>query len=152
MIVQRPPPGERRVVETAKIDLEQGLVGDHWIDRSCPAEAQITLMGQRAIATIEPDRRRWPLAGDQLIADLDLSEAHLPAGSWLAVGSVVLEVSALPHTGCRKYVDWFGLDAMAFVNSPEGRALRLRGVNLRVVQGGTIRIGDPIQRSPSHND
>lgn len=152
MIVQRPAPGERRVLEAAELDPERGMVGDRWADSDAPVEAQITLMGQRAIAAIEPDRQRWPLAGDQLIADLDLSEAGLPAGTRLEVGPALLEVTALPHLGCRKYVDRFGLGAMKFVNSPEGRALRLRGVHLRVVRGGRVQIGDPIRRASEPGD
>jgi MOSC domain-containing protein YiiM len=55
-------------------------------------------------------------------------------------------VTAQPHTGCAKFVARFGLDAMKFVNSPDGRRLRLRGLNARVVQPGTIRTGDIVRK------
>jgi MOSC domain-containing protein YiiM len=71
-----------------------------------------------------------------------LSDDNLPAGSRLAIGSAVVEVSTIPHTGCAKFVERFGMDAMTFVNGNEGRALHLRGINARVIQPGTIRVGD----------
>jgi MOSC domain-containing protein YiiM len=85
---------------------------------------------------------RWPLAGDQLYIDLDLSAVNLPAGTRLALGSAVIEVTSQPHTGCTKFTEHFGPEATRFVNSPDGKALRLRGINAKVVQAGTIRVGD----------
>jgi MOSC domain-containing protein YiiM len=58
----------------------------------------------------------------------------------------VVEVTAVPHTGCKKFVARFGMDAVKFVNSPEGKLLHLRGINTKVIQSGTIRIGDPITK------
>jgi MOSC domain-containing protein YiiM len=81
--------------------------------------------------------------------DLDLSEANLPAGTRLVIGSAIVEVTDQPHTGCAKFVERFGLDAMKFVNSEIGRELHLRGINARVVQPGTIRVGDTVRRIPS---
>ena len=81
------------------------------------------------------------LAGDQLYVDLDLSHDNLPAGARIAVGDdVVLEVTAKPHAGCKKFLSRFGEDAVAFVNSEEGSRLRLRGLNARVVHGGVRRV------------
>ena len=91
-------------------------------------------------------KERWPLAGDQLYIDLDLSGESLPAGSRLAIGGAVLEVSSIPHMGCKKFVARFGLDAMKFVNSEIGRQLNLRGINAKVVQPGTIRVGDVVKK------
>src|SRR5712691_9527910 len=86
------------------------------------------------------------LAGDQLFIDMDLSEANLPAGTRLSLGLAVIEVTDQPHTGCGKFVERFGLDAMKFVNSTEHKALHLRGINARVVQPGTIRVGDVVKK------
>jgi MOSC domain-containing protein YiiM len=77
---------------------------------------------------------------------MDLSVTNLPPGSRLAIGEAVIEVTSEPHTGCRKFVQRFGLDAMKFVNSPVGRELNLRGVNARVLRAGRIRRGDLAQR------
>ena len=103
-------------------------------------------MSSRGAALVAGDRERWPLAGDQLYVDLDLSGENLPPGTRLALGSAVLEVTDEPHTGCKKFTARFGLDAMVFVNSPEGRALNLRGINARVVEAGTVRVGDAVTK------
>jgi MOSC domain-containing protein YiiM len=152
LVVRRPRPEERELVEEAELDLEEGLVGDCWRSRGTrrgPAdpEAQVTLMSSRVAALVAGgDRARWALAGDQLYVDLDLGEKNIPAGTRLAVGSAVLEVTALPHTGCGKFSRRFGSEAIRLVNSREGRALRLRGVNARVVSPGCVRRGDAIRR------
>ncbi len=78
-------------------------------------------MNSRVTALVAQEKERWPLAGDQLYIDMDLSKENLPAGSRIAVGSAVLEVSPLPHTGCHKFVSRFGVDAMKFVNSDSGQ-------------------------------
>jgi MOSC domain-containing protein YiiM len=98
-------------------------------------------MNARVTALVAQELEHWPLAGDQLYLDMDLSKDNLPAGSRIAVGSAVLEVSALPHTGCHKFVSRFGLDAMKFVNSEVGKELCLRGINARVVQPGVVKVG-----------
>ena len=103
---------------------------------------QINIMNSRVTALVAQAKDRWPLAGDQLYIDMDLGKENLPGGTRLAIGSAVLEVSPLPHTGCNKFVARFGADAMKFVNSPIGRELCLRGVNARIIQGGVIRIGN----------
>jgi MOSC domain-containing protein YiiM len=90
---------------------------------------------------VAQDQERWQLAGDQLYLDMDLSAENLPAGTQLTIGSAIIEVTPPPHTGCKKFVSRFGLDAMKFVNSTVGRELQLRGINARVVQGGVIRVG-----------
>jgi MOSC domain-containing protein YiiM len=115
-------------------------------DGSANPLAQVTVMNVRAVALVAGERERWPLAGDQLYVDLDLSLENLPAGSRLAVGDAVLEVTSDPHTGCAKFSARFGSDALRFVNSPDGRALRLRGLNARVVEPGTVRPGDAVRR------
>jgi len=90
------------------------------------------------------------LAGDQLYIDLDLSVGNLPAGSLLAVGQAVLQVSGAPHLGCAKFVGRSGAEAMRFVNSRVGRQLRLRGMNTRVVVPGIVRPGDFATKTRAH--
>jgi len=155
MIVRRPEVGEREVVEEAQLDLQLGLVGDNWLKRGCRltadgaalAEAQITVMNARAMALVAQERERWALAGDQFYVDLDLSHENLPPGSRLRLGTAVIEVTAEPHTGCKQFATRYGKDAVKFVNSPEGKALRLRGLNAKVVQPGIVRAGDLAQKS-----
>ena len=90
------------------------------------------------------DPARWAQAGDQLYVDYDISHTNLPVGSRFAVGEVVLEVSPDPHHGCGKYMKRFGVQAMKFANTEEGRELRLRGLHARVIEPGVVRRGDRI--------
>jgi MOSC domain-containing protein YiiM len=144
LIVRRPAEGEREVLAEGLFDTDDGLIGDRWQGHD-PA-TQVTLMNARVAALLAGDRERWPLAGDQLYVDLDLSIENLPPGTQLEIGSVVLEVSEAPHTGCAKFSARFGSDAIRFVNSPAGRALRLRGLNARVVRAGAVRPGDGVRK------
>jgi hypothetical protein len=155
LIVRRPRVNHREVLDDARLDVAEGLVGDTWRVRGSSRmpgrraphpDMQINIMNARAIALIAQEPARWALAGDQLYVDLDLSARNLPPGTQLAVGGAVLEVTREPHTGCGKFVERFGLDAMKFVNSPLGRELNLRGINARVVQSGAIRRGDIVSK------
>ena len=156
LIVRRPREGEREVLPSGELDLALGLVGDNWKTRgsrktpdgTAHPEMQIHVMNSRVIALLGQDQERWPLAGDQLFVDLDLSVDNLPTGSRLGIGSAVIEVTAPPHSGCNKFLARFGPDALTFVNSPTGKALRLRGLNARVIQAGWIRVGDKVEKIP----
>jgi MOSC domain-containing protein YiiM len=153
MIVRRPAVGIREVIDEGKLDIAEGLVGDSWsrrgshksADRTQPhPEMQLNLMNTRTLAVVAGDRSRWPLAGDQLLVDLDLSGENLPPGTQLAIGEAVIEVTPMPHTGCGKFIQRFGVDAAKFVNGTVGRQLNLRGINARVVKPGRIRAGDDV--------
>ena len=154
LIVRRPAVNAREILETGTLDLERGLLGDTWSargssrtpDGSPHADMQLNIMNARAIDLIAQAKDRWSLAGDQLYIDLDLSDENLPPGTRLSMGSAIVEVTEQPHTGCGKFVERFGVDAMKFVNSALGRRLRLRGMNARVVQPGTIRVGDAVRK------
>jgi len=154
LIVRRPQVEEREVVEEAELDPVKGLIGDSWCFRGSSKtadggphpEMQINIMNARVTALVAQERERWSLAGDQLYIDMDLSKHNLPAGTRLEIGSAVLEVTALPHTGCYKFVSRFGVDAMKFVNSPVGKELCLRGINAKVVQAGVVRLGSTAKK------
>jgi hypothetical protein len=150
LIVRRPREEERETLKEGFLDLQVGLAGDNWktrgstrtADGSAHPDMQLNIMNARVIALLSPDRDRWQLAGDQLYIDMDLSDANLPPGTRLALGEAIIEVTEQSHNGCKKFSARFGVDAMKFVNSPEGKQLHLRGINARVVQSGKIRAGD----------
>lgn len=154
MIVRRPQVDAREVLEEGALDLVEGLVGDSWKvrastrtpDGSPHPDMQLNVMNARVIALVAGEKGRWPLAGDQLFIDMDVSQENLPPGTRLALGSAVIEVTDQPHTGCKKFAARFGLDALKLVNSPVGRQLQLRGVNAKVAQPGVIRVGDLVKK------
>jgi MOSC domain-containing protein YiiM len=153
LVVSRPAVDQREVLDEGELRVGEGLVGDSYIargDRHRPdggphPEAQLNLMNSRSLhACAGGDRARWPLAGDQLIVDFDLSRENLPAGTRLAVGTAVIEVTAKPHNGCAKFRARFGIDAARWVNSRDD--LRLRGINAAVVEAGVVRPDDQIRK------
>lgn len=154
LIVRRPRVDEREVLEVAELHPLKGLIGDSWVFRGSSKtadggphpEKQINIINSRVAALVAQVKERWSLAGDQLYIDMDLSKENLPAGTRLAIGSAVLEVTALPHTGCHKFVARFGAEAMKFVNSTVGKQLCLRGINAKVVQAGVVRLGSTARK------
>jgi len=154
MIVVRPNSDERAALAETQISARGGIHGDRWADTfhkqlpdgSLYPDTQVTLMNSRTIALLAGEKDRWPLAGDQLYVDLDLSEDNLPAGTRLAIGTAVLEITAIPHTGCSKFSARFGPAALAWVNSAEGRRLHLRGIYAKIVQDGAIHAGDAVRK------
>jgi len=155
LVVRRPAVGERELPDEALLDPVAGLAGDNWLTRgskstpdgSADPRRQVTVMNARLAALVAGGTAQMQLAGDQLYVDFDLSVDNLPAGSLLAVGEAVLEVSDVPHLGCAKFVERFGQEAMRFVNSRVGRQLRLRGMNARVVRAGIVRPGDAVRKT-----
>ncbi len=155
LVVRRPANGRRDLLEEGVLDETEGLVGDNWLTRATSRaiaagrhlDAQLTVMSARMVGLLSDDPREQALAGDQLYVDLDLSHENLPAGARLSVGDkAVIEVTAKPHAGCKKFLNQFGEEAVAFVNSDVGRAMRLRGLNARIVTGGVIRPGDVVRK------
>jgi MOSC domain-containing protein YiiM len=148
MLVVRPDEDQRATPPTAEVSAALGMHGDHWSTgkyRDQP-DIQITIINSRLLDLVSGSRERWSLAGDNIVADLDLSQANLAPGQKLEVGSAMLEITGTPHTGCTKFSSRFGADALRFVNLGEGKELRLRGVYARVLQAGSISVGDRIHR------
>ncbi len=156
MIVIRPDVGERAVLEEAELHPDHGVVGDSWRARGsgrtedgvAHPDMQLNVISSRVLDLITGDRERWPLAGDQLCVDLDLSDENLPPWTKLRIGGAVIQITDQPHTGCGKFSSRYGADALRWVNSAAGKAFNLRGVNARVVEPGTIRRGDPVSKLP----
>ena len=154
LIVRRPQVDEREALQNGELHPAEGLIGDSWRSRGSSRtpdgtshlDMQLNVMNSRVIALVAQDKDRWQLAGDQLFIDLDLSSENLPAGTRLALGATVIEVTPQPHTGCKKFVGRFGMDAMQFVNSDLGKQLRLRGLNAKVINPGSISVGDVVKK------
>jgi len=150
LIVRRPETEQRETLNRGRLDPACGLQGDNWLSRGSRAtpdgrahpEMQLNIMNSRVAALVAQDPNRWALAGDQLYIDMDLSPENLPPGTRLSIGSAIIEVTSPPHTGCKKFVARFGLDAMMFVNSGVGKKLNLRGINAKVIQAGDIQTND----------
>ena len=151
LIVRRPKVNAREIVDAGRLDLAEGLIGDNWRTkgskwrRGGDLNRQLTLMNWRFAQLIAVEEDRIPLAGDQLYVDLDLRTENVPPGTQVAIGSAVVEVTAPPHLGCKKFVQRFGIDAMTFANSDFGRTHNLRGINAKVVVKGDISEGDAIR-------
>jgi hypothetical protein len=145
LIVRRPSKGEREVLDSALLDVEEGLVGDRWAQGKRRRVNQLTLINTRFLALLAQDRERWPLAGDQLYIEFDLSSEHVPPGTRIAVGDAEIEVSPEPHLGCRLFAERFGRDAQRFAGSARGLTLSLRGINAWVVKGARVRVGDEVR-------
>ena len=155
MVLRRPDVDQREVLDEAELSVDEGVVGDSWNQRSSSRtddggphpDMQLNVMNARATDLVSGgDRDRWSLAGDQLYVDFDITEANVPPGTRLAIGSAIIEVTDQPHTGCAKFTQRFGLDAHRFVNSRDRADLHLRGINAKVVTPGTIRPGDAVTK------
>lgn len=151
MIVRRPGEDRREVVDAAILDPKEGLIGDNWRQRvdeegNPHFDSQLTLMNSRVANAVAVEQERWPLAGDQIYVDMNLSLENLPPGSKIQVGEAVVEISDIPHTGCSKFAARFGKDALRFANVGIGRENRFRGMNAFIVEGGEVRVGDKVAR------
>lgn len=159
LVVRRPAVDERDVLEAGTLSEDGGLEGDNWLDRSTSRaieagrhlDAQINVTSSRMASFLAfDDVERQALAGDQLHLDLDISHANLPTGTRIGIGEdAVIEVTKKPHNGCAKFRARYGQEALDFVNSETGQAMRLRGFNARVVTGGVVRPGDKVTRMAS---
>ncbi|MEO1773366.1 MAG: MOSC domain-containing protein [Pseudomonadota bacterium] len=154
LIVSRPGHGERLTPATARLTRTGGVEGDHWAKgcwKSLPdgrpdPDVQICLMMSRVIRAIAGPEDGWPPAGDNLFVDMDLTPANTPPGTRLALGTVEMVVTAVPHNGCQAFIDRYGRDACLFVNVGPGKQHRLRGIYCRVEVEGTISTGDRLRK------
>jgi hypothetical protein len=145
--VLRIGPGRRATAERVELAVGAGVVGDAWLGHEdSAAENEVSLMNVHVLRGVcEGDEARMPLSGDNLLVDLDLSEANLPIDTRLHLGAAVLRVSPAPHRPCAKFVERFGARAAKRVARANRRGLRGRGVLCIVERGGAVAVGDTIR-------
>lgn len=124
---------------------DSGVPGDRW-GRKLPAnpEAQLAVM-RKDIAEVIANGQPLTTFGDNLFVDFDISDANLPIGSRLRVGTAVVEVTPKPHNGCIKFKGRFGQDGLEFVQAKPTRNQNFRGIYFRVVEAGEFRAGAHIE-------
>jgi MOSC domain-containing protein YiiM len=153
-IVERPSHGERLTPKASEVSLARGVHGDHW-EKGCwrttedgkpDPDVQICIMSARCIELIAGSIENWPPAGDNLFIDMDLTPANMPPGQRFAIGTALFEITGVPHNGCDQFIARFGRDAVLFVNTGDGKRLRLRGIYARVIKDGRIAAGDRVAK------
>ncbi|MDX2249021.1 MAG: MOSC domain-containing protein [Bacteroidia bacterium] len=152
MLIVRRASNEREIRAEVYVSPEGGMEGDRWAKGKSALEPehgdQLTLMNSRILELIAGgDPQRMALAGDNIVADFDLRDQNLTAGQQLQIGEVLLEVTATPHNGCIKFSERFGTEALKFINTPSNRYMHLRGIYVKVISPGVIRVGDRIKKN-----
>jgi hypothetical protein len=142
LLLARGPAGERQLPSEVVLTAAGGMPGDRWVTEDYGPDYQLATARSdfaRLIANGQP----LELHGDNLLVSLDLSSDNLPPGSLVRLGSALLRVTPVPHNGCKKWVQRFGLAPMQLNLAPEYRGLHLRGIYLQVVEDGRVRVSDP---------
>jgi len=153
-LVVRPAVNQRETPDKVMFSPQLGVVGDNWsascwkklLNGKSDPEVQVAVMNARMIEVITRDKSLWPLAGDQLFVDFNLSVSNLAVGDRLQIGAAILQITAEPHQGCGKFKQRFGADALAFVNSTLGDKHRLRGVYAKIISAGEVCMDDTIRK------
>ncbi len=154
MLCLRPDYGMRRFVNEISVTRAAGIPGERWATRpwlrladgSPHPGIQVCILSRRVLDIVWRDRENTPHPGDTFITDMNLSEANLPPGQRLRAGTAVLEVSDIFNDGCVKWAARYGKPSRDWINAPENRALRLRGILCRVAQDGIMRQGDVLEK------
>lgn len=152
LLVNRPREGVHERVEQLELDTEQGILGDRWQQTAWLKDAsggpdprvQVSMTASQVMACFTGDD--ITRCGDNLYVDFNLTEAELPVGTVLEIGSAHLRVSDVENDACGKFADRFGKDALKFVREPANRPLRLRGIFLQIVRSGSIHLGDTVRK------
>lgn len=151
LLCTRPALGQRAFPASIRLTKAEGIPGERWLTQSWlrlpdgrpDPRNQVSLLPSRVMDIAWQNRDTAPHPGDPIVADLDMTEANLPVGTLIGVGSAVLRVSDVPNLGCVKWKVRYGSDALAWVAADP--ALRLRGVLCSVEQDGEVTLNDRLQ-------
>jgi len=144
LLVRRRPDKVRATPTRIDLGPDSGVPGDAWGRGQKPdSTAQVTVM-EIDVAEMIANGQPLTVFGDNLFLALDLSVENLPTGTRLRLGRALLEVTAKPHNGCRKFAARFGHDALRLVANPELRHRNLRGIYMSVVEAGEVAVGDAV--------
>lgn len=145
LIVARLDHERRATPESAWLSAAKGVPNDRWGKGPSPdPNMQIAVM-ENSVAELIANGQPKLLFGDNLFVDLDLGAENLPPGSQLRAGGALLEVTPEPHDGCRLFRARFGADALRFVAAKQSRAKKLRGIYMKVLRDGELRVGDDLE-------
>jgi MOSC domain-containing protein YiiM len=145
LVVARPVAGERVTPQKCRLTPEGGVEGDRWILRENPSiRSQVTMM-RADVARVFANGQPLSLFGDNLLVEIDLSTANLPAGTRVRVGDALCEVTDKPHTGCTKFAARFGQAARDLTTHEDFADWRLRGLHVQVIEAGDVSPGDRVR-------
>ncbi|MBJ2150395.1 hypothetical protein [Paracoccus sp. IB05] len=149
----RPGRNLREHPDSLTLTVAGGIPGERWskepwlrLENGAPDPAiQVSVLPARVHDLVRPDPETVVHPGDPVIADLDTSEANLPVGSVLQIGTALIRVSSVFNDGCVKWKVRYGEDAMTWLNLPQHVPLRLRGILCSIERDGVVRRGDEIR-------
>ncbi|MFN4201707.1 MAG: MOSC domain-containing protein [Tabrizicola sp.] len=151
LLCLRPDYGQRRFVDEITVTKAEGIPGERWgsapwlklADGSGHPGIQVSILPRRVLDLVWRDRDSVVHPGDTFVTDLDMTEANLPAGTLLAIGTAVLRVSEVWNDACAKWKVRHGEAAFTWVRTHPH--LRLRGILCSVEGNGMIRNGDAVE-------
>lgn len=129
-------------VNTAELDLAEGLVGDHYQSRGRRTR-QLTLIQGEDLDAIASFLGLSLVLPEQLRRNVVVSGINLLGlpGSRLRMGEAVVEVTGQCHP-CSRMEEAFGVGGYNAVRSHGG-------ITARIVQGGKMSVGDPVIADPA---
>jgi hypothetical protein len=145
LLVARGPAGERQLHDAALLTAAGGMPADRWFGNGRFGVDYQLATTRTDVARLIANGQPLELHGDNLFLSLDVSTENLPVGTLLQLGAARLRVTPVPHNGCKKWVQRFGLNPMQLNLDPRFRSLRLRGLYLQVVEDGLVRVGDSVR-------